>query len=113
MSDCAVDGCDRPVEAAGLCAGHRKRKVRGKTVSGEVKEYAKNVVEGLPKSSLDYANAADNGSNEDFELAKERFRAALRRYLWEYVPRLLARHPFPPEAKPSIESFLKTYRKRR
>ncbi len=31
--ECSVGGCRAPVEAIGLCAGHRKRKVRGLEVN--------------------------------------------------------------------------------
>lgn len=38
---CSVSECGRPAVADGLCRGHFQRKVRGKPVSGELREYGR------------------------------------------------------------------------
>jgi len=78
--ECGFEGCTDPVEAAGLCAGHRARKKKGKTIAGPKRSYSRSPFEGIASAALKYADAAAEGSNEDFQKAKWRFKTALRRY---------------------------------
>ena len=79
--------CDRPARKAGLCWGHWWRKLKGKPIAAELKEYAENPVEGLYRAAIEYANATD-GDEEEHRLARERFRDQKRRAWVAYLARL-------------------------
>lgn len=78
--ECGIEGCPDPVEAAGMCAGHRGRFKKGKNLAGPKRTYSRTPFEGIAAAALKYADAAAEGSNEDFQKAKWRFKTALRRY---------------------------------
>lgn len=63
-----------------MCAAHRSRKSRRRTVDGPVRPKAKTPYDGISMAALEYANAATEGSDEDFERAKWRWKDALKRY---------------------------------
>ena len=80
-AECGWGGCTKPIEAGGLCAGHRKRKVRtGDSTAAPVRRYSRTPFAGIAEAALAYADAAAEGSDEDFKRAEWRFRAALKFY---------------------------------
>lgn len=56
---CSVDGCTEPEEAAGLCAGHRKRKQRGQDVNVQLEPQRGSLTpwQLLQKASADLEDA--------------------------------------------------------
>lgn len=74
---CSVDGCERLVEKAGLCAGHRKRKVRGQVVNTQLARRPSSPLEYLCESALAYADADDDVA---YERAKDNLRKAAMSY---------------------------------
>lgn len=85
-STCEVAECHRPVEAAGLCAGHRKRKVRGEVVaSNELSSAPRGRQDADPRERLDQAalRMADYDSEGDdaaFRRAADNHRKAAVSY---------------------------------
>ncbi len=83
--ECGFEGCARPVEASGMCAAHRGRKKRKRTVSGRIRKYGRTPFESISEAALDYAAVAaedviGEASGRQFELAQKRFRTALDSY---------------------------------
>lgn len=78
--ECGIEGCDKPIEAAGMCAGHRSRKKKKRTVSGAIRSYSKTPFESISAAALAYADTAAESTDEEFKLARERFRSALDYY---------------------------------
>jgi len=76
---CEVEGCLKPVEAGGLCAGHRKRKTRRKTVSGELRDDTRTPSEVLTDAAIALADVdtTDDGAwkraKKSHEYAAESF----------------------------------------
>lgn len=67
---CSVEGCLRPVEAGGLCAGHRKRKTRGTTIAGELRDDTRSPAEILTDAAIALADA-DAEDDEAWRRAKK------------------------------------------
>lgn len=77
MGDCGYDGCEEPVEKAGLCAGHRKQKQR----TGKLTALARRPRDGwarLTDAALAYAHDADE--DEDYRKACDNVRKAAISY---------------------------------
>lgn len=78
---CSFDGCERPVEKANLCAGHRKQKVRGEPLRAlKVRTYSNDRVRAsdrLERAALSLANAE---SDEDYQRAKRNHQNAASWY---------------------------------
>lgn len=72
---CAIEDCDKPASKAGMCWGHAKRKARGQTVSGPIKERPKSKSEWLREAALAYADA-DSDDEEAFTRAVDSLRKA-------------------------------------
>ena len=112
MSCAGADGtCERPVEKAGLCAAHRYRRTHGsaKPLAASVREQVRSPIEGMERAALEYKDELETSTDEEHQRVRERFRYALRQYLWQYVPRLLKRHRWSPHALAEIEAFLARY----
>lgn len=69
---CEVDGCERPVEAANLCAAHRYRKKRGLALSPAVKEREPP----FERCITAWEAWIEAESDEEYHRAKARLRAA-------------------------------------
>ena len=87
---CAGDNgdCPEPVEAAGLCAGHRQRAKRNEPINTPLRDY------GDPWMAFDKAihrYVETNGFDRDaFERAKANLRMAAKRWLsegWHMTPK--------------------------
>lgn len=112
MSCVGADGtCERPVEKGGLCAAHRKRKLRGSTtpLAAEVREQSTDPLEGLFRAAIAYRDELETATDAEWSRGKERFRFALRQYLWKYVPKLLRRHVAQLEQPGGVKAFLTTF----
>lgn len=86
---CSVEGCVRPVEAGGLCQGHRKRKTRGQTVSGDLRDDTRTPSEILTDAAIAladcdsdddgaWARAQKNHQHAAESYAKRRTKARIR-----------------------------------
>lgn len=92
VAECGVDGCDRPRERKGgsLCAGHRQQVKRfGKVTSVLLRRKSKDAFEGLYEAALAYKDELDTKTNEEFALARERYRRSVRRYMALHTKRLI------------------------
>lgn len=108
----AADGrCEKEAKKDGLCWAHHKRRQLGlKTpLAAPVRDRTRTPFEALYRAALEYKDELDTVDDDDWRRVRERFRTALRRYLWDYVPRLLRRHRFSAEARAELEVFLATY----
>jgi hypothetical protein len=78
---CSFDGCERPVEKAGLCAAHRKQKVRGQTLRPlRTRVYGgheQRASDRLERAALAFANAE---SDEAYARARVNLQDAARYY---------------------------------
>lgn len=112
MSCAGAEGtCERPAKKSGFCWGHWKRKMRGlgTAMAMPVLERSSDPLEGLFRAALSYRDELDTATDEDFRRGKERFRFALRQYLWKYVPKLLRRHGWTADARVEVEAFLASF----
>ncbi len=110
MSCAGEEGtCERPVEKGGLCAGHRKRKLRGQSIAAALNERSGDPLESLFRAFLAYRDELDTKTDEEFQRGKERVRFQLREYLWSYVPKLLRKHRAQLEQPGGVEAFVASY----
>ena len=107
-----ADGtCEQPAQKAGLCWAHYKRRQLGlkKPLAAPVRERTRTPFDALHRAMLEFQDELDTATEEDWQRNRERFRTALRRYLWVYVPKLLRRASWSTAARQEIEAFLATY----
>ena len=64
---CTVEGCEKPVEKCGLCAGHRKQRQRHQALK-PLRDYAMGAEERLSKAAIRYADAE---SDKEFDRARK------------------------------------------
>lgn len=87
MRGCSVDGCDRPVEAGGLCAGHRKRQLRGQVIDAPLSDSIAGRLSPasmLVEAALALADA-DTSDDDAYERAVDNHRKAALRYARQAV----------------------------
>ncbi len=100
---CSVDGCPKPVEKSGLCAGHRKRKARGVPVDEPLRTYGDKWAS-LMTAVRAYAEEEqdagfDNRAKGGRSRVEERISKAALRYA-EWVRRKAARQSAPRQCPP-------------
>jgi DNA-binding XRE family transcriptional regulator len=78
---CRIDGCNDPAETeeSGLCAGHRKRKNRGQTVSGPLRAKPRSRWAAVVEAAIDLADA-DSADDQGYERAEKRLAYAAEQW---------------------------------
>lgn len=83
---CSIDECGRPVEAAGLCSGHRKRKTEGRPLNTPLQERPKTNWGRLKRSIDEYYETLESpAADENPKAVQERAESRLRRAIYRYV----------------------------
>ena len=74
---CAVEGCRNPEAEAGLCWGHLKRRKRGRSLDGPLRQYGRTARENLVAAALRCADADDD---DEYRRSSKTLRIYAQRY---------------------------------
>lgn len=74
--------CPEPVEAVGLCRGHRERQKRGKPINSPLRDYGDRWG-AMAEAWNRLLNETDGFDREAYERAKENVRIAMKRWMSE------------------------------